>query len=306
MFARPVILGLVAMLAGTPACAEGTAIPENAEIPADQLAWATACEDWDEWEKPAPPFRVHGKTYHVGTCGISAILVTTDAGHILIDTGTEGGALLVADNIAQLGFKLEDVRYILSSHEHFDHVGGMALLQDMTGAQVLASPAAAAALQTGDVSDEDPQNDSHRPMAPVKVDRILEDNMIVELGDARLLAFPTPGHTPGALSWRWQSCEDGSCQEIVYADSLSPVSDDGYRFSDHAFYLRSYRDGLARLWINGVMGCDILLTPHPSASGMRDKLLAGDLGAEPTCTAYANSITARLDARLAEEAEGNP
>jgi len=306
MLGRPVILGLVAVLVGTPACAQGTPIPESAEIPADQLAWTTACKDWDEWEKPAPPFRVHGNTYHVGTCGISVILVTTDAGHILIDTGTEGGALLVADNIAQVGFKLEDVRYILSSHEHFDHVGGMALLQDMTGAQVLASPAAAVALQTGDVSDEDPQHDSHPPLAPLKVDRILEGNMIVELGDTRLLAFPTPGHTPGALSWRWQSCEGEACQEIVYADSLSPVSDDGYRFSDHAFYLRSYRDGLARLRMNGGMGCNILLTPHPSASGMRDKLLASDVAAEPTCTAYADSITARLDARLVEEAEGNP
>src|SRR3990170_5693986 len=86
-------------------------------------AFAAACKDWDEWDKPAPPVRIHGNTYLVGTCGISAILVTGSDGHILIDSGTEAGADLVADNIRRLGFKLGDVKYLLHSHEHLDHVG---------------------------------------------------------------------------------------------------------------------------------------------------------------------------------------
>ncbi|MEO6581743.1 MAG: MBL fold metallo-hydrolase, partial [Sphingomicrobium sp.] len=102
------------------------------------------CKDWDEWDKPAPPVRIHGNTYLVGTCGISAVLITGSAGHVLIDTGTEAGADLIARNIRALGFRLEDVRYLLHSHEHLDHVGGIARLQQLTGARLVASPAAAA------------------------------------------------------------------------------------------------------------------------------------------------------------------
>jgi metallo-beta-lactamase class B len=101
--------------------------------------WAAACKDWDEWDKPAPPVRIHANTYLVGTCGISAILITGDDGHVLIDSGTEAGAELVAANIRQLGFKLGDIRYLLISHEHIDHVGGIARLQQLTGATLVSS-----------------------------------------------------------------------------------------------------------------------------------------------------------------------
>jgi metallo-beta-lactamase class B len=95
------------------------------------------------------------------------------------------------------------------------------------------------------------------------------------------------------------SCEGDDCKTIVYADSLSPISSGDYRFSDHPDYVAAYYAGLDRL---AELDCDILLTPHPSASGMRDKLIAGDLTAGPTCRDYAEGIRTRLDARLAEEA----
>ena len=98
-----------------------------------------ACKECDDWDKPAPPVRIHGNTYLVGTCGISAILITGTEGHILIDAGTEKGADLIARNIRSLGFRLSDVSYLLHSHEHLDHVGGMARLQQLTGAQLIAS-----------------------------------------------------------------------------------------------------------------------------------------------------------------------
>ena len=89
--------------------------------------WAATCKDWDDWDKPAPPVRLHANTYLVGTCGISAILITGSAGasggHVLIDGGTERGADLIAANIRSLGFKLRDIKYLLHSHEHHDHVG---------------------------------------------------------------------------------------------------------------------------------------------------------------------------------------
>ena len=92
-------------------------------------AYDAACKGSDDWEKPAPPVRIFGNTYFVGTCGISAIMVTSTQGDILIDSGTEADAELVAASIKDLGFRITDVKYLLQSHEHFDHVGGMARLQ---------------------------------------------------------------------------------------------------------------------------------------------------------------------------------
>ena len=90
--------------------------------------WVNSCTDWDDWDKAGPPYQIYGNTYYVGTCGISAILVTGDKGHILIDGATEAGADVIANNIRSLGFALSDIKLLLQSHEHFDHVAGLARL----------------------------------------------------------------------------------------------------------------------------------------------------------------------------------
>src|SRR5436305_6423397 len=96
--------------------------------------WALTCKDSDDWNKPAPPVRIHGNTYLVGTCGISSILIVGDQGDILIDGGPESAANLIADNVPALGYRVQDIRIILNSHEHYDHVGGIAKLQQLSGA----------------------------------------------------------------------------------------------------------------------------------------------------------------------------
>ena len=102
------------------------AVNESVNFPADDFA--AACDAWDEWDKPAPPFRIHGGTYHVGTCGISALLITSPDGHLVIDSGTRWGGAIVVANIVALGFSLTDVRYVTHTQEHWDHVGGLAYL----------------------------------------------------------------------------------------------------------------------------------------------------------------------------------
>jgi metallo-beta-lactamase class B len=264
--------------------------------------WATQCEDWDEWDKPGPPFRIHGNSYYVGTCGIGAILIASDDGHFLIDSGTEAGADVVLANIRALGFDPADISLLLTSHEHFDHVGGMAKLQAATGADVLTSEAAQSVLRTGVANPADPQFGMSEAMAPVPVVETygLGNHYGYILDGLGVSMIQTPGHTPGALSWQWQSCDDvGDCRTIVYADSMTPVSNDSYRFSDHPEYVAAFRAGIARVV---ALDCDILLTPHPSASDMRDKLLGDGLASGTNCRDYAASITRRLDARLAEEA----
>ncbi|NNC47765.1 MAG: subclass B3 metallo-beta-lactamase [Sphingomonas sp.] len=264
-------------------------------------AFAATCSDWDDWDKPAPPVGVHGNTYHVGTCGIAAILITGDEGHVLIDTGTEAGASVVAANIRRLGFDLDDVKIILNSHEHFDHVGGMAKMKALTGADLYASSEASKVFQSGVVRPTDPQSGMHAPMALVSVNRIIEDGDVIRLGDIEITAIATPGHSPGAMSWRWGACEAATCHRIVYADSLSPASRDEYRFSDNPPYLAAYRAGLDRI---AEAPCNFLLTPHPSASDMVDRFAGrAPLVDEAACVDYADGVRTRVDERLARESE---
>ena len=262
-------------------------------------AFAAACKDWDEWDKPAPPVRIHANTYLVGTCGISAILITGNAGDILIDGGPEAAADLIARNIRQLGFRLRDVKILLHSHEHGDHVGGLARLQQLTGAQLYASPNAAKVLQTGTAGAGDPQAGINAPFPPARVDRVIADGEDVRLGDLTLAAVATPGHTPGAFSWHWGACDGGVCRQIVYADSLTAVSRDDYRFSDHPQYLAAFRASLKKI---AALDCDILLTPHPSASDMVKRLAKGEPLLDPNgCKDYAADLGKKLDERLAKE-----
>src|SRR6478672_6485372 len=252
--------------------------------------WAAACDGSDEWTKPAPPVRIHANTYDVGTCGISAILIVGDQGDILIDGGPEQAADLIAANIRALGYRVEDIRFILQSHEHPDHVGGIAKLQRLSGATVISSVPAKTVLETGTHSADDPQSGSLKPFPPASVGRTIADGQEVRLGNLMLAAMATPGHTPGALSWRWVSCDGGVCRTIVYADSLSPVSSDTYRFSDHLATVAAFRASIAKV---AASPCEILLTPHPSASHMRERLALGRPLFDPdACKAYAAQLTA--------------
>jgi metallo-beta-lactamase class B len=262
--------------------------------------FASQCKDWDAYDKPAPPVRIFGNTYLVGTCGISSILITDPAGDILIDGGTEQDADLIAENIRRLGFRLTDVKYLLHSHEHYDHVGGLAKLQRLTGAQLIASTAAVAVLNSGKAGEDDPQYGMNPAFPAAHVDRTVRDGEQIRLGNTVLVATATPGHTPGALTWHWGSCQGGVCRQIVYADSLTPVSSKTYRFSDHPAYLAAYRSSIAKV---AALDCDILLTPHPSASHMIDRLALGKSLENPSaCRDYAAGLTKQLDDRLAKEA----
>lgn len=283
------------------ACATPPAAP-LADAASGQRAWAAACEDFDEWDKPGPPYRILGRSYYVGTCGISAILVVGPEGHTLIDSGTEAGADIVLANIRALGFDPRDVEAILTSHEHFDHVGGIAKVQAATGATIVTSREAAAVLRTGKPSPSDPQAGSgHPPFAPVTGQIAILDREHPQLiGDREFRPVFTPGHTPGALSWQWEECEGADCRTLVYADSLNPISAEGYRFSNHPDYLAAFRAGLANV---AALDCDIVLAPHPGSAGLRDRLLGNrPLVDAEGCARYAQAVSDRLDKRLAEEA----
>ena len=307
MFAKTILLlaafqGIVIPF-GRPRVIEQPRAPIQSEGP----RWAVECEgakDPESWTKPAPPVRIHANTYLVGTCGISSILIVGSAGNVLIDGGTEEDAGLIADNIRALGYNVRDIRFILTSHEHFDHVGGIAKLQQLSGATVITSSAAAKVLSTGTPSADDPQFGVVKTFPPVQVGRTVRDGEEVLLGNVMLTAIATPGHTPGALSWRWVSCDGGVCRTIVYADSLNPISNDTYRYSDHPAVVTAFRASIAKI---AASPCEILLTPHPSRSNMPERLALGrPLLDGDACKTYAAARSKDLDDRLAKEAAGQP
>lgn len=269
--------------------------------------WAVACDgatDPDSWNKPAPPVRIHANTYLVGSCGISSILIVGSDGDVLIDGGTEQDADLIANNVRALGYRMQDIRFILTSHEHYDHVGGIAELQRLSGATVVTSAPAAPVLRSGVPSADDPQVGLAKRFPAVEVGRIVRDGEGVLLGNVMVTAIATPGHTPGAMSWRWVSCDGGVCRTIVYADSLNPISNDSYRYSDHPTVVSAFRASIAKI---ADSPCEILLTPHPSASQMPERLALGrPLLDTDACKNYAAGKTKALDDRLAKEAAPAP
>ena len=260
-----------------------------------------ACGDRDGWSDPAPPSHVFGNVYMVGTCGITALLVTTSDGHFLIDGATAEAATGIVDNIRKLGFDPKDVRYILATHEHLDHVGGIAELKRITGAKFVTRSAAVAAMASGLPQSDDPQHDTHPAFEGVKAEMILEDGDDVRVGKQALTMIATSGHSPGGTSWTWKSCEGETCRQIVYADSLNAVSADAYRFTDHPAYVATLRASIAR--ISSLKKCDILISPHPFQSDFFARLAGEAPLVDPNgCLTYAGNARERLNARLAKEA----
>jgi metallo-beta-lactamase class B len=261
-----------------------------------------------EWTAAQKPFRIYGNTYYVGTGGLSSILITSDAGHVLIDGTVQEAAAMVAGNVRALGFKVEDIRLILNSHVHFDHAGGIAALQKLSGAQVAASPASAQVLLQGHSGPDDPQYASlaRGPDAVLHV-RSIRDGETLAVGALRVTAHFTPGHTPGGTSWTWQACEQGRCLHMVYADSLSAISAPGFKFSHNSGYPQVLADFKKSLAVLDALPCDILLTPHPEVSDMFERLQRRDSG-DPdafvnagACRAYAASARENLQRRISSE-----
>jgi metallo-beta-lactamase class B len=256
----------------------------------------------DGWDERAPPRKVFGNTWYVGTCGITALLVTSAKGHVLIDGATEAAGPLIEANIRVLGFDPRDVKTILNSHQHFDHAGGIAYLQRATGAEVRVSATTAATLRRGRSDRGDPQFLGLPGIPPVANVQILANGETVHVGGLALTAHPTPGHTPGGTSWSWISCEGARCLHIVYVDSVSAIGDGAFRYGDRPEYVAAFRQGLDAI---AALPCDVLLTPHPGASGMWPRLHgAAPLVDAGACKAYAENGRAGLAARLEKERTG--
>lgn len=266
-----------------------------------------ACRNCPAWNEAQAPFRLHGDSWYVGTKGLSSVLVATPAGLVLIDGGLPQSAPLIAANIESLGYRLSDVRYLLNSHPHWDHAGGLAALQRLTGAPVVSSAAGAEAMRRGNSPPGDAQagfGEKANAYPPIRRVDVIEDGDVVELGGMRLTMHATPGHADGGTTWTWRSCAGTDCRDLVYADSLGAVSSPGFRFSDHPAQVSQLRASIATV---AALPCDLVVSAHPSAVGLFEKLERRETDPQAmfdpqACRDYAAGGTSGLDKRLADEA----
>ena len=174
--------------------------------------------DVKAWTEPAEPFHIAGPIYYVGTKGICAYLIATPAGNILLSGGMPGTEPLLEASIRQLGFRVEDIRILLISHAHFDHVGTLAEMQKLTGAPVEVMEADVALLKSGGKIDYLFAKKDGYHFAGVSADKVLKDGDTVTLGGVTLTAHWTPGHTPGCTTWTTTVQEAGRAYTVVFAD----------------------------------------------------------------------------------------
>lgn len=261
-----------------------------------------------DWYAPQEPFPLYGNTYYVGTGGISAVLITSPAGHILVDVGGPEATEPVVAHIRKLGFRVEDIRYILNSHAHQDHAGAIADVQKLSGATVLASPASVKVLESGQPDPADAQFPNLTPMSPVAHTRAVRDGEIVHLGPLAVTAHFTPGHTQGGVSWTWQAEEGGRTVNVVFADSLYALAAEGRYFSRNPLYSHAQADVERSIATVAALPCDVLISAHPELGGLWERkakqAALGDAAFIDTgaCRNYAAKARATLAQTLAAEA----
>jgi predicted alpha/beta superfamily hydrolase len=266
------------------------------------------CASCDAWNGPHEAFQIFGNTYYVGVAGLSSVLISSDQGHILIDGGLPQSAAVIDRHIRALGFRTEDVKLILASHEHYDHVGGIAALARASGPTVVASAATARALRQGEPNPDDPQygfGHEQRKFPAVASVRVAADGETVRVGTLAVTAHATPGHTPGSTTWSWRSCEGTRCLDVVYADSLNAVSSDDFRFTDHPGLVERFRKSIET--VRNLPG-DVWLAVHPGFAAVDDKLAQrkARADAEPFVDRdgfrrYAENAMRSLEKRVQEE-----
>ena len=282
------------------------ALSSTAAAQTDPLTRAypdSACSSCAGWNEPQAPVRLHGTTYYVGTRGLASLLITSPEGHVLIDGALPNSAPLILANVRALGFDVRDIRLILNSHAHFDHSGGIAALQRASGARVAASEFSAGVLERGTSVAGDPQHGELFDFPAATNVQRFRDGETLRVGPIALTAHLTPGHTPGGTTWTWRSCDDTGCVDVVYADSHSAISADGFRFSDSPAYPAAVADFERGFRTLEALPCDILVTPHPSGSSLWERLEKGPAGLidRDACKLYADRGRQGLQRRLQTE-----
>lgn len=291
-FALIVLIGLLAPGAPARAASATGASPTIAH----------ACVNDPSWIQAQAPFRIYGNTWYVGPRGLGVFLITAPTGDVLIDGGVPEDAPVIEANIRRLGFDPHHVKWILNSHAHCDHAGGIAELAHDTGATVIAGAADAALLARG--GRRDPQYADRFPFPPVHVARKVHDGERLKLGGMIFTAHATPGHTRGNTTWTWVSCQQKRCLHVVDIGSLSAP---GYRLVGNPNapqLVDEYEHSFATV---AALPCDIALAPHPGMVDFWKRVARRDAGQADAlvdrslCRAYADDARKDFEKELLKQ-----
>lgn len=255
------------------------------------------------WNQPVAPFRIVGNVWYVGASDITSYLITTPKGHILLDGGFVETAPMIAANIRKLGFRVEDVKILLSSHAHYDHAGGLAELKRLTGAKFHASRRDIPALARG--GTDDPQFGNRFLFPPVHADRIVDDQTRITLGGTTLVARVTPGHTRGCTTWTARIRAKGRAYDVVFVGSPSVPSQ--YRLTDNPRYPDAVQDYRRQFAILKALACDVFLASHGNFFELQEKIAGKQSFVDPDgYRAFVADAERHFEERVAAELGGNP
>lgn len=245
----------------------------------------------EEGNRPFPPFKIAGNLYYVGADDIASYLIATPQGHVLINTGYESTPAIIAANIEKLGFKLTDVKILLNSQAHFDHVAGQAAMKEMTGAEVWVSEADAPLIESGGRNDF--VFGDRYTFPPVRVSRRFKDGEKITIGGSTIVAHITPGHTKGCTTFTMQVMDAGKSYDVVFVGgtAINP----GTKLVDNPKYPAIQSD-YARTWrILRALKCDLFLGAHGQYFDLKQKYARLEKGGQPNPFIDPNGYSEYLD-----------
>ena len=218
---------------------------------------------------PFPPHHVIGNVYFVGSADLGIYLITTPAGHILVNAGVEDSVPLIRKSVEKLGFRFSDIRILLISHAHFDHDAGAAEIKRLTHAHYMVMNADVPVVESGGKADFFYGTRPGNLYPPAKVDRVLRDGDTVRLGGTVLTAHLTPGHTKGCTTWTLRVPDGGKFYDVVIVGS--PYVNDGNQLVNNPTYPQIAADYQKGFDVLRALHCDVFLGAHGGYYGLQEK-----------------------------------
>ncbi len=227
-----------------------------------------------QWSQPYPPFRIVGNIYYVGTYDLACYLIVTPKGNILINTGLAASVPLIKESIEALGFTFSDIKILLTTQAHYDHVAAMADIKRLTGAKMMVDAEDAKVLADGGDSDY-AFGENGSSFEPIKVARLFKDGDTITLGGTRVVMLHHPGHTKGSCSFLLDAKGDIRTYKVLIANMPTIVTDK--KFSDLPSYSDIAKDYAYTLSAMKKLSFDIWVSSHASQFEMHTKHKPGDV-----------------------------
>ena len=266
MLNRLMLFGVVLAVAGS-LFAQTNSAPNRA--PGNAAEARVAVPSSPDWSEPFPAHRMIGNIYYVGSRGLASYLITTPAGHILINSNLKTSVPLIRESIEKLGFHFHDVKILLISHAHFDHDAGSAEIKQLTDAKYMVMDGDVSVVESGGKNDFQYGDDLTLRYPAAKVDRVLRDGDTVKLGDTVLTAHKTAGHTRGCTTWSMKVNQAGKSYDVVIVGS--PNVNPGYKLVNNDRYPEIADDYARGFRVLKSLPCDVFLGAHGSYYDMEAK-----------------------------------